>query len=141
MDWSDVDPQGRCLGLIHTHQELWCYGFISACLCYKERSAVGAHWSAAKDLLEIGLCLRHCTGAARQRIRRGDERIQDGMFSYVSLEQRVPMDHPLREVRKLIDVVLGSLNREPDALYRVFGLPRQRWPFALLFVAAARSRR
>ena len=27
--------------------------------------------------------------------------MQDGMFSYVSLEQRVPLDHPLREVRKL----------------------------------------
>ena len=31
---------------------------------------------------------------------RGDERVQDGMFSYVSLEQRVPQDHPLRAVRK-----------------------------------------
>jgi hypothetical protein len=31
-------------------------------------------------------------------IMRGDERIQDGMFSYVSLEQRVPVDHPLRGV-------------------------------------------
>ena len=28
---------------------------------------------------------------------RGDERVQDGMFSYVSLEQRVPADHPLRK--------------------------------------------
>ncbi|MGA9246315.1 MAG: IS5/IS1182 family transposase, partial [Silvibacterium sp.] len=43
---------------------------------------------------------------------RGYERIQDGMFSYVSLEQRVPADHPLREVRKLTDGVLGSLSRE-----------------------------
>ena len=31
---------------------------------------------------------------------RGDERFQDGMFSYVSLEQRVPQDHPLRAVRQ-----------------------------------------
>ena len=29
---------------------------------------------------------------------RGDERVQDGMFSYVTLEQRVPADHPLREI-------------------------------------------
>jgi hypothetical protein len=36
---------------------------------------------------------------------RGDERIQDGMFSYVRLEQRVPEDHPLRAVRKLTDQV------------------------------------
>ncbi len=38
---------------------------------------------------------------------RGDERTQDGMFSYVSLEQRVPGDHPLGAVRKLTDGVLG----------------------------------
>jgi hypothetical protein len=40
---------------------------------------------------------------------RGDERIQDGMFSYVRLEQRVPRDHPLREIRKLTDEVLEPL--------------------------------
>jgi hypothetical protein len=34
---------------------------------------------------------------------REDERIQDGMFSYVRLEPRVPADHPLRAVRKLAD--------------------------------------
>ena len=38
----------------------------------------------------------------------GDERIQEGMFSYVSLEQRVPADHPLRAVRKLTDIVLSN---------------------------------
>ena len=54
---------------------------------------------------------------------RGDERIQDGMFSYVSLEQRVPGDHPLREVRKLTDGVLGSLSRELDGLYAEGGRP------------------
>ncbi len=54
---------------------------------------------------------------------RGDERIQDGMFSYVSLEQRVPADHPLRAVRKLTDTVLRSLNREFDALYADSGRP------------------
>jgi len=38
------------------------------------------------------------------------------MFSYVSLEQRVPQDHPLRAVRKLMT---GVANVEPefDALY------------------------
>jgi hypothetical protein len=41
---------------------------------------------------------------------RGDERVQDGMFSYVWLERRVPQDHPLREIRKLTDEVLRSVN-------------------------------
>src|SRR5271168_3661237 len=54
---------------------------------------------------------------------RGDERVQDGMFSFVSLEQRVPADHPLRAVRKLTDAVLGSLNAEFDALYADSGRP------------------
>ena len=54
---------------------------------------------------------------------RGDERIQDGMFSYVTLEQRVPADHPLREIRKLTDVVLGSLSEEFDSLYSASGRP------------------
>ena len=54
---------------------------------------------------------------------RGDERIQDGMFSYVSLEQRVPADHPLREVRKVTDAVLRSLNAELDKLYADSGRP------------------
>jgi hypothetical protein len=38
----------------------------------------------------------------------GDERVQDGMFSYVSLERRVPADHLLRGVRELTDTVLRS---------------------------------
>jgi transposase len=52
---------------------------------------------------------------------RGDERVQDGMFSYVRLEQRVPQDHPLREIRKLTDEVLGSMSAEFDALYSGLG--------------------
>ena len=45
------------------------------------------------------------------------------MFSYVSLEQRVPQDHPLRAVRKLTDAVLGTLSPEFDALYADSGRP------------------
>lgn len=48
---------------------------------------------------------------------RDDERVQDEMFSCVTLEQRVPQDHPLREIRKLVDAVLISLNDEIDVLY------------------------
>jgi transposase len=54
---------------------------------------------------------------------RGDERVQDGMFSYVSLEQRVPADHPMRGVRKLTDRVLQSLSEELDKLYADSGRP------------------
>src|SRR6267143_6763397 len=52
---------------------------------------------------------------------RGDERVQDGMFSYVTLEQGVPREHPLREIRKLTDEVLRSLSAEFDVLYSDLG--------------------
>lgn len=45
------------------------------------------------------------------------------MFSYVSLEQRVPLDHPLRAVRKVTDTVLRTLSPEFDALYAGSGRP------------------
>jgi len=43
------------------------------------------------------------------------------MFSYVSLEERVPQDHPLRAVRQLTDQVLRSLSGEFDQLYAATG--------------------
>src|ERR1700688_3041597 len=52
---------------------------------------------------------------------RGDERVQDGMFSYVTLEQRVPREQPLREIRRLTDEVLRSLSGEFDGLYSDLG--------------------
>jgi len=45
------------------------------------------------------------------------------MFSYVSLEQRVPQGHPLRAIRKLTDEVLRSLNEDFDQLYSATGRP------------------
>ena len=45
------------------------------------------------------------------------------MFSYVSLDQRVPQDHPLRAIRKLTDEVLRSLSGDFDQLYSATGRP------------------
>ncbi len=42
---------------------------------------------------------------------RGDDEQQAGMFSYVSPEQRVPADHPLRPMRAMVDAVLRSCRR------------------------------
>ena len=47
---------------------------------------------------------------------RGDDRQPDAMFSYVSAEQRVPADHPLRAIRALVDEVLRDMSREFDGL-------------------------
>jgi len=32
------------------------------------------------------------------------------MFSYVSVEDRVPPDHPIRKLRILVDAILGELD-------------------------------
>ena len=45
------------------------------------------------------------------------------MFSYVSPEQRIPKDHPLRAIRALVDEVLVDMSREFDRLYATIGRP------------------
>ena len=45
------------------------------------------------------------------------------MFSYVSAEERVPADHPLRAIRAFVDEILREMTREFDALYAGHGRP------------------
>jgi len=54
---------------------------------------------------------------------RGDDRQPDAMFSYVSAEQRVPQDHPLRAIRALVDDVLRDMSGEFEGLYARVGRP------------------
>lgn len=54
---------------------------------------------------------------------RGDDGQQSGMFSYVTLEQRVPQDHPLRQIRVLVDRALQRMDTEFDRLYSTTGRP------------------
>jgi transposase len=54
---------------------------------------------------------------------RGDDQQPDSMFSYVSPEQRVPRDHPLRPIRQLVDEILRDMSREFDTLYASVGRP------------------
>lgn len=56
-------------------------------------------------------------------MRGNDDQLQPGMFSYVSLEERVPADHPLRAIRKLVDEVLAKMSAEFDSLYATVGRP------------------
>jgi len=48
---------------------------------------------------------------------RGEDREQAKLFSYVSPEQRVPADHPLRTIRRLANRALRALSRRFDRLY------------------------
>ena len=52
---------------------------------------------------------------------RGDDKQQMGVFSYVSAEQRVPADHPLRGIRTMVDEALAGLSGHFDTLYAVSG--------------------
>jgi len=45
------------------------------------------------------------------------------MFSYISLEKRVPPDHPLRRVREMTDRALQELSPRFGALYSRYGRP------------------
>src|SRR5258705_11696625 len=48
---------------------------------------------------------------------RGDDDQQEGMFSYISPEKRVPADHPLRPIRKMVDEILKEMSPKFAKLY------------------------
>ena len=54
---------------------------------------------------------------------RGDDNQQEGMFSYVSPEKRVPADHPLRPIRKMVDEILKEMSPKFAKLYSEVGRP------------------
>src|SRR5947209_16026621 len=54
---------------------------------------------------------------------RGKDIQQSAMFSYVSPEERVPADHPLRPVRQMADLALKALSPVFDQMYIDFGRP------------------
>ena len=56
-------------------------------------------------------------------MRGDDQQQQSGMFSYVALEDRIPADHPLRGVRKLVDAVLAGMSKDFEGLYSKVGRP------------------
>jgi transposase len=54
---------------------------------------------------------------------RGENEQQAGMFSYISSEQRVPADHPLRPIRQMTDEICQRLSPRFDQLYSRTGRP------------------
>jgi transposase len=54
---------------------------------------------------------------------RGDDQQQSDLYSYVSPEQRVPADHPLRPLRQRVDLILKRLSPRFDAMYAERGRP------------------
>src|SRR5215467_12637578 len=54
---------------------------------------------------------------------RGVDHQQSSMFSYISAEQRVAKDHPLRTVRAMTDAALRELSPQFEAIYAANGRP------------------
>jgi len=58
---------------------------------------------------------------------RGTDHQQSSMFSYISAEQRVPKDHPLRAIRAMTDKALAELGAQFDVRFtRAMGARRSR---------------
>src|SRR3954469_12332285 len=54
---------------------------------------------------------------------RGQDHQQSDMFSYLSPEQRVRADHPLRAIRAMSDLALWSMSARVDEIYSQTGRP------------------
>ena len=66
---------------------------------------------------------------------RGEDLQQHDLFSYGSLEERIPADHPLRPIRTMVDEALNGLDARFDEIYGEDGrrsIPPERLLRALL---------
>ena len=54
---------------------------------------------------------------------RGDDVQQEAMFSYLSPEARVPLDHPLRPIREMVNQALAELSGQFQTMYSREGRP------------------
>src|SRR5680860_1211623 len=64
------------------------------------------------DLIEFSLQIMPKGDAMR-----GDEEGQEGFIVFESLEDRVPLEHPLRSIRRLVDKALREMSPLFDSLY------------------------
>jgi transposase len=62
-------------------------------------------------------------GEEEAQIRRGVDQPQAPLFRYVSLEQRVPPEHPLRTLRQRVDTALVGVWERFAALSAQTGRP------------------
>ena len=54
---------------------------------------------------------------------RGSDSRSGALFSYVDLEARIRRDHPLRSIRRLVDIALEALTEDFSRLYSGMGRP------------------
>jgi transposase len=66
---------------------------------------------------------------------RGEDQQQEQLFSYGSMEERIPADHPLRSIRSMVDQALKEMSGRFDEIYGEDGrksIPPERLLRALL---------
>jgi len=66
---------------------------------------------------------------------RGADQQQPVLFSYLSTDDRIPADHPLRVIRQLVEPILQELSPRWAAVYAPIGrpsIPPEQWLRALL---------
>ena len=54
---------------------------------------------------------------------RGSDRQQADMYSYLSPEERVRANHPLRAIRSMADEALNNMSERLDTMYAETGRP------------------
>jgi transposase len=54
---------------------------------------------------------------------RGEDNKQAAVFSYVTLEQRIPSDHPMGQIGELVDRALTRMDAQLEQLYSSTGRP------------------
>ena len=78
---------------------------------------------AAERLTGLMAVTEICSDSVYQRSMRGDDQKQAAMFSYLTLAQRIPADHPARQIRALVDRALERMDAELEKLYSDTGRP------------------
>lgn len=56
-------------------------------------------------------------------VMRGLDQRSGSLFSYVDIEARIAADHPLRQIRQIVNEALSALNKSFEALYAREGRP------------------
>src|SRR5690606_22615873 len=67
--------------------------------------------------------LHHLCAPLGTSSMRGADVHQEGLFSYVSAESRIPKRHPLRAVRVMVDTALAQMSAQFEAAYSQVGRP------------------
>src|SRR5215212_7883263 len=59
----------------------------------------------------------------REYVMRGSDHPQTAMFSMVSIEDRIPADHPLRAMLALVNPIIAALSPRFQGMYSTVGRP------------------